>query len=376
MIYLDYASTTPLNNEVLKTYTTLLQKYFANADSMHDLGHEVEKLHEQARLQIGKLLNVKNTEIIFTSGASEANSLAIKGFALKNKKRGSHIITSCVEHSSVMNSFKQLEDEFGFKVTLLPVNKHGQVELKDLLHALQSDTILVSIMLVNNEIGSINNINELADIVHENSRAVFHVDAVQGLGKVKINLENIDMASFSAHKINGLKGSGFLYKKDNIQLLPLVNGGQQEQGIRGGTSNACTNIVLAKTLRIALEKLEQNEIYIYELNKYIYKQLSDIKEIEMNSGEYCSKYIINFSCLYISSEIMMNSLNNYGIMCSAQSTCSSRTKKSSRVVQAIGKSDNIATNAIRISISDLTTKEDIDAFIKILKEIIYGFKTK
>ncbi|MEG0823846.1 MAG: aminotransferase class V-fold PLP-dependent enzyme, partial [Erysipelotrichaceae bacterium] len=234
MIYLDYASTTPLNEEVLETYTRLLKEYYANADSMHDLGMKVEMLQKQSRESISKLLKVKSEEIIFTSGASEANNLAIKGYAFKNKKRGKHIISTRVEHSSIFNALKQLKEEFGYEITLLNTNSKGQVELEELKKYLREDTILVSIMGINNESGAIQPIKEIAEYVHNNSRAVVHMDAVQMLGKMEIDLSYIDMASFSAHKIYGLKGSGILYKKNIIELMPIINGGQQEYGLRGG----------------------------------------------------------------------------------------------------------------------------------------------
>ncbi|MEG1066853.1 MAG: aminotransferase class V-fold PLP-dependent enzyme, partial [Erysipelotrichaceae bacterium] len=292
------------------------------------------------------------------------------------KKRCKHIISTRVEHSSIFNALKQLKEEFGYEITLLNTNSKGQVELEELKKYLREDTILVSIMGINNESGAIQPIKEIAEYVHNNSRAVVHMDAVQMLGKMEIDLSYIDMASFSAHKIYGLKGSGILYKKNIIELMPIINGGQQEYGLRGGTSNACTNIVLAKTLRLALEDMNKHYKYVKELHDYLYDEIEKIKEMKINSDKDGSPYIINYSCDYISSEIFMNSLNNKGYACSAQSTCSSRTKEPSRIILAMGLSEQRALNAIRCSISHLVTKEEIDSYIATIKEIVYGYKTK
>ena len=269
MIYLDYVATTPLNPQVYETYTKLLKDKFANADSMYDLGLEVELLMEKSRLLTAKMLGVEKDELIFTSGASEANNMAIKGTALQYWHRGKHVITSCIEHSSVYESFKELERVFGFEVTYLPVDQHGLIHLEDLKQALKEETILVSLMYVNNEVGTVFPIEEVKKIIKQYPKIKLHVDMVQALGKIPISLEDVDLASFSAHKIEGLKGSGLLYKKRNCQLVPLISGGQQEQGLRGGTSNACTNIVFAKTLRLALENFEMKQQHVKTLYLYL-----------------------------------------------------------------------------------------------------------
>lgn len=376
MIYLDYASTTPIRKEVLKTYTMLLEKYYANSDSLHDLGRETAKLMEQSRAQIAQLFHVEKEELIFTSCASESNNYATKGYAWKNDYKGKHLITTCVEHSSIHKAMEQLKENFGFDVTYLPINKKGIVELDDLKKALRKDTILVSMMMVNNETGAINPIKKCADYIHENSRAVLHVDGVQALGKIPIDLSCVDMATFSAHKIYGLKGSALLYKKKNIELLPLLSGGQQERGIRAGTSNIGVNIVLAKTIRLALEEQANNYAYVKELNTYLREELSTIDDVVMNSEAENSPYIINISCLKIGSEIMLNALNERGFAVSAQSTCSSKSKAISQVLLAMGLGELRATHAIRISLSHMTTKQELQAFIAALKEINHDYRTK
>lgn len=376
MIYLDYSSTTPIREEVLKTYTMLLKTYYGNSDSLHDLGRETGKLMEQSRAQIAQLFHVYKDEILFTSCASESNNYATKGYAWKNQNKGKHLITTCVEHSSIHNAMEQLKEMFGFEVTYLPVNQQGVVDIEDLKKALRKDTILVSMMMVNNETGAVNPIKECAEYVHANSRAAFHMDGVQALGKIPVDLSCVDMATFSAHKIYGLKGSAILYKKRNITLLPLISGGQQEDGYRGGTSNAPSNIVFAKTLRLALEQQAKSYTYVKQLNELLRKELSELPDVVINSPQDACPYILNISCLKIGSEIMLNALNEKGFAVSAQSTCSSKSKAVSSVLLAMGLGELRATHAIRISLSHQTTTQEVTAFIKALKEIIHDYRTK
>lgn len=376
MIYLDYSSTTPIRESVLKTYDMLLKTYYGNSDSLHDLGRETGKLMEQSRAQIAQLFHVYKEEIIFTSCASESNNYATKGYAWKNQNKGKHMITTCVEHSSIHNAMEQLREVFGFEITYLPINEQGVVDIEDLKKALRKDTILVSMMMVNNETGAINPIKECADYVHANSRAAFHMDGVQALGKIPIDLSCVDMATFSAHKIYGLKGSAILYKKRNIALLPLISGGQQEEGLRGGTSNAPANIVFAKTLRLALEGLPKAYEYVKKLNERIRSELGELEDIVINSPQDACPFILNISCLRIGSEIMLNALNEKGFAVSAQSTCSSKSKAVSSVLLAMGLGELRATHAIRISLSHQTTDEEVSTFIQALKEIINDYRTK
>lgn len=370
MIYLDYAATTPLDNEVKKTYFSLLDKYFYNNDSIYDKGIEVNNLMEQSRDIVAKYLNVSSEELIFTSCGSEANNMAIKGTCFKYKNRGKHIITSSVEHSSVYESFKELESVFGFEVTYLPVNNSGQVSLEDLKNAIREDTILVSIMYVNNELGSINDINSIARYLKDYSKIIFHVDMVQALGKIDIELTNIDLASFSAHKICGLKGSGLLYKAKKISLVPLISGGQQEFGLRGGTSNACTNIVFAKTLRLMLDNFEEKIKYVKELNAYTKSLLSTLDNVVINSDENCLANIINFSCVNYKPEVILHALEQEEIYISTRSACSSKTSDVSRVMAMLNIDEKIAKSALRISVSYLTSYEDIDKFVYCLKSVL------
>lgn len=372
-VYFDYSSTTNVHPDVLKAYMDLLKTTYVNSESLYDEGTIVSRNLEKARNAISELLKVHPDEIIFTSGASEANSEAIKSvsFSIPEKK---HIITSQIEHSSVLNACKQMEDVFGYRVTYLPVNEQGIVSVKDLKNALDNDTSVVSLMSVNNETGAINPIEEIKEIVKKTSSAYMHVDMTQAIGKVPCSFENIDLASMSAHKIEGLKGSGILVKKKHVPFVPLINGGEQEYGLRGGTNNACTNMVFAKTLRIALENEKKYHDYVQKLQTLLLDQLKEIDGVEINNPENNLCSIVNFSYENIPSEVMQNALNRMGFMISARSTCESKSNNPSYVLKAMGYSDRRASSCIRISLSYHNTEEDILDFIKALKEIIshYG----
>lgn len=372
-VYFDYSSTTNVHPDVLKAYMDLLKTTYVNSESLYDEGTLVSRNLEKARNAISELLKVHPDEIIFTSGASEANSEAIKSvsFSMPEKK---HIITSQIEHSSVLNACKQMEDVFGYRVTYLPVNEQGIVSVKDLKNALDNDTSVVSLMSVNNETGAINPIEEIKEIVKKTSSAYMHVDMTQAIGKVPCSFENIDLASMSAHKIEGLKGSGILVKKKHVPFVPLINGGEQEYGLRGGTNNACTNMVFAKTLRIALENEKKYHNYVQKLQTLLLNQLKEIDGVEINNPENNLCSIVNFSYENIPSEVMQNALNRMGFMISARSTCESKSNNPSYVLKAMGYSDRRASSCIRISLSYHNTEEDILDFIKALKEIIshYG----
>lgn len=368
MIYLDYVSTTPLRKEILETYNNLLTKYFANADSMHSLGFEVNSLMEKSRSLIAQLLYVKENELFFTSGASESNNTAIKGCAFAYMNRGKHIITSSIEHSSVYNTCLQLRDVFGFDVDFISVDQNGSIDLKELEEKIRDDTILVSIMQVNNEVGTIQPIKEISNMIRKkNPKTKFHVDMVQALGKIPIDLSLVDLASFSAHKIYGLKGSGLLYKNHSTTLVPLIIGGQQETGLRGGTSNAPVNIVLAKTIRLALEDFDYKYKKVQELNIYLRNYLNSRDDIVINTPQdNASPYILNFSPLGYKPEVLVHDLESMGCYISTKSTCSSKKNDISRTLVAMNIDPYIAQSALRISFSHITTKEDVDSFIKAL----------
>ncbi|MBQ7889248.1 MAG: cysteine desulfurase [Erysipelotrichaceae bacterium] len=374
-VYLDYASTTPVHPEILKAYKGLLDVWFVNSESLYQEGAQLHQLMEKSRAQTASLLNVRPNEIIFTSGASEASSMAIKGVAFRHLEKKGHLITTQVEHSSVTNCFKQLE-ELGFEVTWLSVDKRGCISMDELKKSVRHDTLLVSIMMVNNEVGAINPINEIKAYLKNHSHALLHVDCVQALGKIPVDLKDIDMASFSAHKIHGLKGSGVLFCRQHIDLMPLVCGGQQEFGRRGGTENALVNLMFAKTLRLALEGQKNGYEHAKMLNEYCIEQLSKMPEIELNSSSEGLPHILNFSCSTMLSEVLMNALNTRGFCVSAQSTCHSKSKAPSFVLKAMGYSDQRALSSIRLSFSYETTLKDVESFIHTLKECTQKYGTR
>ncbi len=376
MIYLDYVSTTPLNSEVNRMYQSLLNDYFANADSLYSLGIQTSRLMEQSRYHVSKLLNVLPQELIFTSGASESNSTAIKGCAFQYQKRGKHIITSVIEHSSVYNTCLQLKDVFGFDVDFISVDSQGRIDLKELESKIRKDTILISIMYVSNEVGTIQPIEEVRKLIQKiNPQIKLHVDMVQALGKIPVDLSIVDYASFSAHKIYGLKGSGLLYKKENASLVPLINGGQQENHMRGGTSNTATHTMFAKTLRLALENAKEKYDHVMKLNQYVRQQLQKEDDIVINTPvSHSSPYILNFSCVGYKPEVLLHALEEKGCYVSTKSTCSSHKNDVSHTLAAMHLSDDIASSAIRISFSHLTTQQEVEEFLYHLHHILKTIK--
>lgn len=374
ILYLDSASSTKIDPEILETYYKIYQKYYANSSAIHKLGTKIKELEDLSRQQILDLLNVKNYRLIFTSGATEANNMAIKSVALSRKNLGKHLITTEIEHASVYNSFKFLEDYFGFEVTYLKVNEKGLIDLEELKASLRPDTILVSIMSVNNEIGSIIDPQSWAKIVKDNSNALCHVDMVQALGKIDIDFQHIDLASFSAHKINGVNGSGFLLVRDYIKLIPLISGGNHQDGFRSGTTNHPANIVLAKTVRLCLENQQAANSKLKKLSDYLYEQLSLISEVSINTPKDNSIYnIVNFSVKGVGSEIMMNALSNKNIFVSAGSTCTIDLNSDSSVLRAIGKDISTQRGRIRVSLDSSLSIEDLEFFISELKENILKY---
>lgn len=369
MIYLDNAATTRTDDEILDDYYKLCKKYYANASSNHYLGREAARFLNASRKQIASLLGVKNVEVYFTSGATESNNIAIIGTCHAHKKRGKHLITTKIEHPSVLNVFKYLEKE-GYEVTYLSVDSSGVISLDELKEILRNDTILVSIMGVNNEIGSIMPISECGRIIKENSNAYFHVDATQLIGKYKINMTNIDFLSFSAHKIHGLKGSGALIKKENVRIEPIIFGGKQEEGLRPGTLNWQVDVMLAKTLRKALENMDEKRAYIEELRDYLFDELSKIDKVYLNSTKKGSPYIINFSLEGYPSEVVVSGLEDDGFLVSTLSACSTNKVKKSYVLEALNLEPFRASSSIRVSLNQDITKKDLEGFIESLKKIL------
>ncbi len=373
-IYLDYAATTPVDNKVLDSYYKLLKENFGNSDSIHEVGNKAAFYLKQARNQIASLLHVKEDEIIFTSGSTESNNLAIKGVAFAYQNRGKHIITTKIEHPSVLDSCKQLEENFGFEITYLSVNSEGKIDLDELKNSLRKDTILVSIIAVNNEMGSIQDIKEISKIIKENSTALYHIDATQAMCKEKLDYNLADFYNFSSHKFYGLKGSSVLVKKEKVRLLPILSGGQQENGFRGGTSNWPSHVMLAKSLRLGLENFDEHYKYVKELKEYLINSLKKIDNVVINSPLNSTPYILNIYIKNKRGEVIVNALSSLGIYVSTKSACSSRSKDYSASLYELTKDTTISKNSLRISLSHLTTKEEIDAFVSSLKKIVDNLK--
>ena len=374
VIYLDNASTSKVNPEVLESFNQITLKYFANPSSIHLLGQEAHRLLEKSREQILSLLKLSHHEVIFTSGATEANNLAIKGYAFANKGRGNHIITTAIEHPSVLDTMKALE-KYGYEITVLPVNEKGIIEVNSLKAAIKDNTILVSVMAVNNETGAINPIKEVGELLKDYPKIAFHVDMTQAIGKVEIPLENIDMFSFTGHKIHGLLGSGALIKEKKIILEALNSGGGQENNLRSGTNTLALSASLAKALRLAIKNQKENYQKVANLRDYLVSYLRDNPDkYHLNSCFNDNPYIVNFSLLDRKASVVVEALSNKEIMVSSLSACHSKNEDYSYVVYAMNQDMKLAHNTIRVSFSYENSVDDVNALIRALKIIMKEIK--
>ena len=376
IIYLDNAATTKVDPEVLKSYEEVALHHNGNSSSIHQVGMDASSLLEKGRNQVLSLLTVSRThQCIFTSGATESNNLAIKGVAFNYQNRGKHLITTVIEHPSVLNTFKQLEELFGFEVTYLKVNEKGKVNPLDLAKALRKDTILVSIMAVNNETGVIQPIEEIADILKDYPKVYFHSDIVQGIGKVDIPFSKIDLITFTSHKIHGLKGCGCLIKNKSISLTPLNCGGGQENDERSGTNDVAGIISFAKALRITLENQNQWRYHIKNLIQHLVDYLKNNTELyQLNSLPEENPYIVNFSLKNKKAAVVVEGLSREGIMVSSVSACHSKGERMSYVIYEMSHNSNLSHNTIRISLSKDNTEDDITQLINKLDQIVKGIR--
>ncbi|MFA8437813.1 cysteine desulfurase family protein [Pueribacillus sp. YX66] len=368
MIYLDNSATTEPYKEVIETFTTVSEKFYGNPSSLHEKGWETERLIERARQLIGKYLHVKPQEIVFTSGGTEGNNLAIKGVAFQFHQRGKHMITTEIEHPSSIEAFRFLET-LGFDVTYLPVDENGLVSAEAVREAVRDDTILVSIIHVNNEIGSIQPIEEIGAFLKTERKIIFHVDHVQGLSKVPLSFyeANIDLCTVSGHKIHGLKGTGLLYVREGLKLTPLLHGGGQENGFRSGTENVAGIVSLAKAIRLSFEKANVDKLY--ELKQYVINELEQIEGLILNTPkQHSAPHIVNFSLPGYKPEVLIHALSKKGISLSTKSACSSKQSEASHVILAIGENKERAQSALRVSMSFHTEKADCEMFIHHLRE--------
>lgn len=361
MVYLDYSATTPVNSSVLDSFCKVTTDYIGNANSLHKLGVKSNELISASTFQIAKLLNVNSSEIIYTSGASESNNLAIKGICYSYKNRGKHIVTTHFEHSSIYGPISFLKEE-GFEVDFVETDDDGLVSLDKLKEVVRDDTILVSIASVNSEIGIRQSIEEIGAFLKNNYRCFFHVDMTQSIGKEKIEFANVDLASFSAHKFFGLKGIGCLIKKDKILLEPLIHGGKSTTIFRSGTPMLPLIVSLSKALRLALEDIDNKYLYVQELNDYIKEKISIYPLVKINSNSKCIPHILNFSIIGCKPETMQHALEEYDIFVSTQTACSDGHTLSQSVF-ALTNDKERASSSIRVSLSNITTREECDKFL-------------
>ncbi len=371
-VYLDSAATTYVTNEVLNEMMPCYNIFFGNPNSIHSFGREAQGIVDRARDRIAKTINAKSEEIYFTSGGTEADNWAIKGIAHAYANKGKHIITSQIEHPAVMESCRALEKE-GFEVTYLPVDKYGVVSLAALLHAIRKDTILISIMAVNNEVGTIQNIKAIGKTARENG-ILFHTDAVQAFGALKLDVEDmcIDLMSFSSHKIYGPKGIGALYIRKGVRIANLLDGGHQERSKRGGTSNVPAIAGFGKAAEINARDLMINNQRMKSLRDYFIRQVTEKIPYVIVNGHPQQKVnsIVSISFELIEGEAILLMLDFEGIAVSTGSACTSGTLERSHVLSAMGIDDETANGTIRFSFSRSTTKADLDYTVEKLVEVV------
>lgn len=362
MVYLDYSATTPVNKDVLDVYNKVCLEYPGNSNSFHKLGIKSKELEDKCTERIAELLGVKSKEIIYTSGSSESNNTAIKGICLKYQNRGRHIITTNLEHSSVISPLNYLVD-LGFEVSFVNILENGLIDLEHLKTLLRDDTILVSISYVDSELGIKQPINEIGEILKEYPKCYFHVDCTQAIGKINVDFKNIDLASISAHKFYGLKGIGLLIKKENIVLEPLIHGGKSTTIYRSGTPPLPLIASLTKALELIIPNIDKNYAYITKLNNKIVTTLKEYSNVHINSTDNSIVQIINFSVLGIKAETFVHALEEYDIYISTKSACSD-VHSLSKSVLTLTKNKEYASSTLRISLSYLTTIEEVDYFLE------------
>ncbi len=370
MIYFDNAATTKIYDDALTSYVQVSQKFFGNPSSLHQLGVDAYQVLTKARAQVASLLSVQPEEIFFTSGGTESNNWAIKGTALEKSVFGKHIITTKIEHPSVIQTCKQLE-RFGFEVTYLDVDSKGIVSIDQLKESLRKDTILVSVMAVNNEVGAVQPIAEIAKVLEEYPSIHFHVDAVQAVERASqlLAIGRIDLLSLSAHKFHGPRGVGIMYKKFGRKIQALLTGGGQEKGERSTTENLPGIVATTKALRMALEE----ESVTGELRSQLWKELATKSEIRIFSPEDGASHVLCFAIKGVRGEVVVHAFENHGIYISTTSACSSKKGDSSSTLYAMDVPTEWATGAVRVSFSNDNTKEEVEQFIEVLHQLMKQF---
>ncbi len=373
-VYLDNSATTRVFDSVKDIMVKTMQEDYGNPSSMHLVGMYAENYVKEAKNIIASAIKVDTKEIYFTSGGTESNNMAIIGSAMANKRAGNHIITTAIEHPSVANPVKYLEEQ-GFEVTRLSVDSKGLVKLDELKAALREDTILVSVMYVNNEIGSVEPISDISKIVKaHNPSIVFHVDAIQAFGKIEIYPRRlgIDIMSVSGHKIHGPKGSGFIYIKDKIKVKPIIFGGGQQNAMRSGTENVPGIAGIGQAVEDIYKNLRENSDKMRELKNYFIDEVVKIDGVSVNSGkdENYAPHIISVSVEGVRSEVLLHALEEKGVYISAGSACSSNKPAVSETLKAIGLKKELLDSTVRFSLSVDNTKEEIDYAIGTMKDML------
>lgn len=373
-IYLDNSATTMALKEVTDLVSQIMHVDYGNPSSMHMKGVEAEKYIKEAKQDLAKLLKVQDKEIYFTSGGTESDNWALMGAAQANSRAGRHLITTKVEHPAILQTMEYLES-IGYEVTYLPVDKKGVVKLDELKKALRSDTILVSVMHVNNEVGAVQPIEEIGQIISEiNPNTLFHVDAVQGFGKLKLYPKrcNVDMISVSGHKIHGPKGTGFLYIDEHVKIKPIMFGGGQQKGMRSGTENVPGIAGLSLAAKMMYRDMDEDVARLYQLKKYFQNKLMEMEDVVINGPLYeaGAPHIVSASFVGVRSEVLLHALEDKGIYVSAGSACASNKHTVSATLSAMGIRQTLLDCTIRFSFSIFTTKEELDYTLKCLEEIL------
>lgn len=374
--YLDNSATTRSFDCVAKLMTKIMCEDYGNPSSMHNKGMQAEEYLRYAKDVISKNLKVSPKEIFFTSGGTESDNLALRGAAYANCRRGRHLITTCIEHPAILQTMQYLEDQ-GFEVTYLPVDENGRIRLEDLQRAIRQDTILVSIMHTNNEIGSLQPIEEAGELIKRmNPDILFHVDAVQGYGKFRIYPKrmHIDMLSVSAHKIHGPKGVGFLYVGEKVKIRPIVFGGGQQKGLRSGTENVPGIAGMAKAVEEVYRNLDADNERMYALRGMFVEGVQKLENVQVNGlpGRESAPHVVSVSFAGVRSEVLLHALEERGIYVSAGSACASNHPDTagSATLRAIGLRKDLLSSTIRFSFSVFTTEEEIRYTLKALCEIV------
>lgn len=367
MIYLDYAASTPIDEDVLNNYISVTKNYFANPNSNHDMGLQAKELIDNATLKIANIFNCNPDEIIYTSGATESNNLAIRGVAERYKNKGKHILVSSLEHNSIIASCTYLQEN-GYEIELIPINKDGLIDIESLKNMIRDDTILVSVCSVDSEIGLVQPINKIGEYL-KSKDIIFHTDASQSFGKVNLDYSNCDLITIAPHKFYGMNGISVLIKKNNISLKPLILGGKSTTVYRSGTP--VTSLITSTEVAItkAFNNLDNNYKYIKELYDKLFAYFSSKKIIHINNTDKSIPHTINISVKGVKSDLFVKKLNDCGVMVSAKTSCCPLNTPS-KLIYALTRDKSLASTSIRISLSHFTTDEEINTFIDIFDKCL------